>query len=167
MCDLCFSTMVLNFFVIIAMSLLHVCAENVAKDVEINADKISYNRAEKTATATGNVSLSKLETGDQLNLTCLMLTAYFAEDGALQKAVAQNNIVFTKGELQVNANTCTYFKVNNRLEASGHVQLHYNKNKMWGDLLSVDLERQFFTVTAKNSPNGLVKAHIYVKSKAT
>ncbi len=141
-------------------------AEDVTKNVVIDADTISYDREKKSAEAIGNVVLNRGVGVDAIQLTCHTLKAFFDEKGDFLRAVSHGEVKITKGEVNLESTTCTYCQDTQKVEAFGGILLRFKQHILWGDVLKGDLSKGFYTVTAPNKANQLVKAHIYVKSKS-
>ncbi len=120
--------------------------------VEIKAKKLKIENKNRKATFSEDV----IAVRSDMKMTCNQLTAYYTENGNVDRFECTGNVVLKKGEKNATSDKALYDNAKSLVTMTGNPYYSDGDNRFWGEIVEYDLDRD--EVNVKN-----IKAVIKIK----
>lgn len=120
---------------------------DIADNIQINAENMEYNTSQKEADAKGNVILRYIVNDTPVILKADSLHAVFDDHGNLVKAIVEGRVEINYKDTKLHATKCIHnFDQNTALCTGDDVELLQDKNELHGKEATLDIKAHVFTM---------------------
>jgi len=124
-----------------------VSKNDIADNIQINAENMEYSTSQKEADAKGSVVLRYIVKGAQVILKADNLHVILDDHGNLIKAIAEGAVEINYKNTRLYAARCIHnFDQNTAICTGDDVKLLQDKNELHGKEATLDIQRHVFTM---------------------